>query len=124
MPDKQIVDIPTYTTRPRGAAEFLRLYEELVLAITVKHWKPPDGMIVAQEESHCASGKVQGSRLNPTPTGQTTLTGCMMVGVVRVGAVRDALVFRATEDLRVIRIQSAVHPDGADFAIPHFVEGR
>ena len=48
MPDKPVLDIRTYTIRPRGAAEFLRLYEELALPIAVKHWGPPVAFYVSE----------------------------------------------------------------------------
>jgi hypothetical protein len=48
MPDKTIVDIRTYTIRPRGVAEFLRLYEELALPIAVKHWGAPVAFYISE----------------------------------------------------------------------------
>ena len=48
MPTKPVVDIRTYTIRPRGVAEFLRLYEELALPIAIKHWGPPVAFYVSE----------------------------------------------------------------------------
>ena len=48
MSDKPVVDIRIYTIRPRGVAEFLRLYEELALPIAVKHWGPPVAFYVSE----------------------------------------------------------------------------
>src|SRR5436305_13556116 len=48
MPDKPIVDVRTYTIRPRGVPEFLRLYEELALPIALKHWGPPVAFYVSE----------------------------------------------------------------------------
>ena len=41
MPDKPVVDVRTYTIRPRGVTEFIRQFEELALPIIIKHWGPP-----------------------------------------------------------------------------------
>jgi NIPSNAP len=48
MPDKPVLDIRTYTIRPRGVAEFLRLYEELALPIAIRHWGPPVAFYVSE----------------------------------------------------------------------------
>ena len=48
MAGKPIVDVRIYTIRPRGVAEFLRLYEELALPVAVKHWAPPVAFYVSE----------------------------------------------------------------------------
>ncbi len=48
MPGKPIVDIRTYTIRPRGVPEFLRLFEELALPIALRHWGPPVAFYVSE----------------------------------------------------------------------------
>jgi hypothetical protein len=48
MADKPIVDIRTYTIRPRGVAEFFRLYEELALPIAIRHWGSPVAFYVSE----------------------------------------------------------------------------
>jgi len=48
MVTQPIVDMRTYTIRPRGMAEYLRLFEELALPAALRFWGPPLGFYVTQ----------------------------------------------------------------------------
>jgi hypothetical protein len=48
MSDKPIIDLRTYTIRPRGMPEYLKLFEELALPIQLRHIGPPVGYYTAE----------------------------------------------------------------------------
>ncbi|HTC08912.1 MAG TPA: NIPSNAP family protein [Acetobacteraceae bacterium] len=48
MTDKPIVDMRTYTIRPRGLPEYLKLFEEMALPIMVRHIGPPIGYYTSE----------------------------------------------------------------------------
>ncbi len=48
MADKLIIDLRTYTIRPRGMPEYLKLFEELALPIQLRHIGPPLGYYTAE----------------------------------------------------------------------------
>src|SRR4051794_28889159 len=43
-----VLDMRTYTIRPRGVPEFLRLWEELMLPVALKHWGKPAAFYVSE----------------------------------------------------------------------------
>jgi hypothetical protein len=47
MIEKAIVDLRTYTIRPRGMAEFLDVFDRLAMPIQLKHLGPPLGFYVS-----------------------------------------------------------------------------
>jgi hypothetical protein len=47
MPE-HVFDMRTYTIRPRGVSEFVRLFEELLLPVAIKHWGKPVAVYVSE----------------------------------------------------------------------------
>ena len=47
MPES-VLDMRTYTIRPRGVPEFVRLWEELMLPVALKHWGKPAAFYVTE----------------------------------------------------------------------------
>lgn len=47
MPEP-VLDIRTYTIRPRGVPEFVRLFEELLLPAAIKHYGKPVAFYVSE----------------------------------------------------------------------------
>jgi NIPSNAP len=47
MPEP-VLDIRTYTIRPRGVPEFVRLWEEFMLPVALKHWGKPAAFYVSE----------------------------------------------------------------------------
>jgi len=43
-----VLDMRTYTIRPRGVSEFVRLWEELMLPVALKHWGRPAAFYVSE----------------------------------------------------------------------------
>ena len=48
MTDKPIVDMRTYTIRPRGVLEYLKLFEDMALPIMVRYIGPPIGYYTSE----------------------------------------------------------------------------
>lgn len=48
MADKPIVDMRTYTIRPRGLPEYLKLFEEMALPVQLRHIGPPIGYYTSE----------------------------------------------------------------------------
>ena len=50
MPEP-VLDMRTYTIRPRGVPEFVRLWEELMLPVALKHWGKPAAFLCDRDWS-------------------------------------------------------------------------
>jgi hypothetical protein len=48
MTDKPIVDMRTYTIRPRGLPEYLKLFEDMALPVMVRYIGPPIGYYISE----------------------------------------------------------------------------
>lgn len=48
MQDKPLVDLRIYTIRPRGMAEYLKLFDELAMPVQLRHIGPPLAFFVSE----------------------------------------------------------------------------
>ena len=83
MAEKPVVDLRTYTIKPRGMAEFLDLFDRLAVPIQLKHLGPPLGFFVSDigpSTKGCTCGGTRASpitiggarRATPIPSGRLT----------------------------------------------------